>query len=84
MRKSHKEPDDLSQDSKNIDQLEGDKDQEGCMVSRPNTRIYPRTVMVVSLYASSTYVAMKAPRNSNYVALKTKFIYFEALQKLRH
>ena len=50
------------------------------MIARPNARIDPRTVVVISLNAPLTDVAVKASRDGNDVALKAKFIDFEALQ----
>ena len=54
------------------------------MVARPDARIDPRTVVVVPLNAPPTHVAVKASRHGNDLALKAKFIDFEALQQLGH
>ena len=54
------------------------------MVARPNARIDPRTVVIVPLNAPPTHVAVKASWYGNDLALKAKFIDFEAFQQLGH
>ena len=71
-------------DRQDVDELEGDENEEGCMVARPDARIDPRTVVVVPLNAPPTHVAVKASRHGNDLALKAEFIDFKALQQLGH
>ena len=72
----------LNEDWQDIDRLEGDEDKEETMVFSANAAVHPWAMMVKSLNALLTHVAVIAARHSDDSALKAKLTDFEAFEQL--
>lgn len=72
----------LDEDWQDIDRLERDEDKEEAMVFSAYATVHPWAMMVKSLNALLTHVAVIASRHSDDSALKAKLADFEALKKL--
>ena len=81
---SREEPEDLSQNGDEVDELAGDEDDEGSVVARADAGVEPRAVMVIPLHALAADVAVVAPRHGQYLALIAEFIDLESLQEFHH
>ena len=74
----------MGKDGEEVDELEGDKDEEGSMVARADARIEPGAVVIVPLHTPAADVAVVAPRHGKYLALIAEFIDLESLQEFHH
>lgn len=54
------------------------------MISGPDARVHPGTVMVVPLNAPLANIAVVASRYRDNTTLETELVNFEALEKLTH
>ena len=64
--------------------MEGDKDEERCVVPSPDARVNPGAVMIIPLDAPLADIAVVAARYGDDAALETELVHFEALEKLAH
>ena len=74
----------MGEDGDEVGELARDEDDEGSVVARADAGVEPGAVMVVSLHALPTDVAVVAPRQRNDLALVAQFVHLKSLQKFKH